>query len=294
MELKPALSFDKQIDRLEEEHGLRIEDRAFALGVLSRVNYYRLSAYGIGLKKTDDPDKYIENISLEHLYNLYLFDSYLRSALLLIIEQIEIELRTQIAYYLSLEYGPEGYMNGQNFRQYKNSNGRLIHEVIISNFKEEIERQTALPCVKHHKQKYNGRFPAWAAVELFSFGMLSSIYSIMNLKDQRMVSAFYGLDARHLSGWIQSLVEVRNRCAHYGRIYNMPLAKTPFLFSEYAVYKSNRLFPIVLIIGRLMRGKPCWNTFKETLIGLIDTYSEVRLDYIGFPTKWKEIMEAIK
>lgn len=96
MELKPALSFDKQIDRLEEEHGLRIEDRAFALGVLSRVNYYRLSAYGIGLKKTDDPDKYIENISLEHLYNLYLFDSYLRSALLLIIEQIEIELRTQI------------------------------------------------------------------------------------------------------------------------------------------------------------------------------------------------------
>ena len=52
--LKPALTFDEQIERLKNEHAVIIQDRSSAKDILSRVNYYRLSAYGIGLKRKDN------------------------------------------------------------------------------------------------------------------------------------------------------------------------------------------------------------------------------------------------
>ena len=53
-QLKPALTYDEQIDRLKNVHNLLIPDEKIAREILMRVNYYRLSAYGIGLVKKDD------------------------------------------------------------------------------------------------------------------------------------------------------------------------------------------------------------------------------------------------
>ena len=49
MELKPALTYDQQIDRLIHVHNLTISTPDAAISILKRVNYYRLSGYGIGL-----------------------------------------------------------------------------------------------------------------------------------------------------------------------------------------------------------------------------------------------------
>ena len=57
-ELKPALTYNQQIDRLKNVHNLSITDDAAALEILKKVNYYRLSAYGLGLTKKDDKEKY--------------------------------------------------------------------------------------------------------------------------------------------------------------------------------------------------------------------------------------------
>lgn len=94
-QLKPALSYDEQIDRLKNVHNLLIPDEKIALEILMRVNYYRLSAYGIGLVKKDDREKFVDGISLEHIYRLYEFDSIFRNNLIHVIEQLEIQLRTR-------------------------------------------------------------------------------------------------------------------------------------------------------------------------------------------------------
>lgn len=60
--LKPALTLDAQVERLENAHSLAIDNREEAREILSRVNYYRLSAYGIGLKRPDDPEKYRDRV----------------------------------------------------------------------------------------------------------------------------------------------------------------------------------------------------------------------------------------
>ena len=292
MPLKPAMTYEQQVARLIEEHGLVIGDRDEAREILSRVNYYRLSAYGIGLKRTDDKEKYIEGTSLARLYRLYVFDGYFRSALFFLIEQAEIEIRTQVAYHFSLKYGPEGYCDVANFADRLDSKGESIHGGVMARFRDEVRRQAALPCVVHHKTQYGGHFPAWAAVELFTFGMVSSLYSIMKSEDQKVIADFYSAKNNHLKSWLLSLVEVRNRCAHYGRIYNMPLAQAPFLYTEHALYRGRKVFPVILVLRRMMSRRPAWTTFLATLEGLIENHPEVNLGFIGFPENWLDVLKG--
>lgn len=96
-DLKIPLDYEGQIDRLKSFHKLIIENDEDAVSILKRVNYYRLSAYGIGLKKDDNPDEFIEGVTMNQLFRLYLFDSELRNQLLHVIEHIEIHLRAQIS-----------------------------------------------------------------------------------------------------------------------------------------------------------------------------------------------------
>ncbi len=293
-QLKPALTYIQQIDRLKKVHNLSITDDAAALEILKKVNYYRLSAYGLGLYKKDNKEEYIDGISLEHIYRLYEFDSIFRNRLIHVIEQLEIQLRTQLSNFIALKYGAEGYIEQRNFSDKKMKNGQLVHAMIMESFMRERERQKNAPFVKHHMDKYEGHFPIWVAVELFTFGNLSSLYSIMILEDCKEIARLYDTDPKYLGSWILALVEIRNICAHYGRLYNMPLKQTPRLYSEHQEYRSstiNRIFPALISIKRMLKSDERWDSFETQLESLIDKYRDVvRLPCIGFPNEWKDVL----
>lgn len=295
MQLKPALTYDEQIDRLKNVHNLLISDEKIALEILMRVNYYRLSAYGIGLVKKDDREKFVDGISLEHIYRLYEFDSIFRNNLIHVIEQLEIQLRTQISNYLALKYGSEGYMDPRNFTEKKTKDGSLVYDSVIKSFNKECDHQKKAPFVRHHIEKYEGHFPIWVAIELFTFGNLASLYSIMKIEDRKEISKLYNTAPRYLGSWILALVEIRNICAHYSRLYNMPLKQTPYLYSEYQEYKSqkrNKVFPALIVIKRMMNGDARWNEFEIQLETLMDKYSDVvKLSFMGFPNEWKKLLK---
>jgi abortive infection bacteriophage resistance protein len=46
--VKPFLELEQQIEKLQSR-GCAVEDKNAAIGILSRVNYYRLSAYFLPL-----------------------------------------------------------------------------------------------------------------------------------------------------------------------------------------------------------------------------------------------------
>lgn len=291
--LKQALTYTQQIQRLREVHCLDIPDVNEAINILSVVNYYRLSGYGIGLKKTNNAEEYRDGVSIKTLYRLYMFDSLLRKSVLHIIEHIEIQLRTQIAYELSLAYGSECYTDPVNFVTKTKKDGTDIHSMIIDNFHKECERQKNLPFVQHHNVKYGGHFPLWVAVELFSFGTLSSLYDIMQTNDRNSVAKLYNTTPQHLSGWILAFLEVRNLCAHYGRLYNMLLKQSPYLYGEYRQYRSdkNRLFPVVIAIKAMMKGSSLYFHFLDELRIIMSDYSDVvNLSFIGFPEDWFDVL----
>ncbi|MCR5084857.1 MAG: Abi family protein [Succinivibrionaceae bacterium] len=169
----------------------------------------------------------------------------------------------------------------------------LIHANIIRQFQEEIKRNKNLPFVKHHNTKYNSKFPIWVAVELFSFGQLSSLYSIMKSKDRKEIARQYDCSPNDLGVWIQCLVEVRNICAHYGRLYNLPLRFKPPLPLAYQKYyrAQNKLFPVIVVLKLLLLSHGQWNSFFEILNGLMNKYKHVvNLSFIGFPPEWEMVL----
>lgn len=295
VELKKPLSYEDQLKRLKVDHNLKIDDDEAATGILKRVNYYRLSAYGLGLMRAGDKEKYRDGITLEHIFRLYIFDSRLRSILFPAIEKLEIQLRAQISNHLAMTYGADGYICSSNFADKKTKDGKTVHEKIMDDFQREIRHQRKAPFVRHHMEKYEGRFPAWVAVELFTFGNLASIYSIMKPDDRKAIANLYNTDPRHLGSWMLSLVEVRNICAHYGRLYNMPLKQAPALYREHRMYqqegKATKLFQALLAMRRVFGNDARWKSVRVELDALMEEYADVvNLAYIDFPENWKEVL----
>ena len=79
------------------------------------------------------------------------------------------------------------------------------------------------PVVKHHNDKYGGSLPIWAAVEISTFGTMSKLYKNMLPADQAAIAKQFDLTPTLLNSWLRAFVEVRNICAHYGRLYNKAL-----------------------------------------------------------------------
>lgn len=294
--LKKALTYDEQVDRLEQYHSLVINDREKAIEILKSVNYYRLSGYGIGLKEPTDKEKYKKGISLDLLYSLYKFDSNLRNILIHTIEFIEIEFRSHIAYLLATNYGAEGYTDVTNFTDKILKNNESVHSNIIKHLKEECDRQQNTPFVKHHINQYNGHFPIWVSIELFTFGNLASLFSIMQDADKKSIGRLYKTSHSMLISWILSLVEARNICAHYGRLYNALLKQAPALLAKHKKFrqKYNKLFPVILAMKYILfRNPDVWNDFYDKLSKLIKAnLSIVNLSFMGFPTNWEEILNS--
>ena len=52
----------------------------------------------------------------------------------------------------------------------------------------------------------------------------------MKHEDKKAVAQIYGVKYTYLESWIEHIAFVRNICAHYGRLYNVNLSKTPALY----------------------------------------------------------------
>lgn len=49
----------------------------------------------------------------------------------------------------------------------------------------------------------------------------------MKNADKKAVATTFGIGYTYFESWIESIAYVRNICAHYGRLYNAKLSKTP-------------------------------------------------------------------
>lgn len=286
--VKPARSYEGQIERLTAAHGLTVHDKEEARRILSTVNYYRLTTYGKHLRRADDPERFIPGVSLDTLYALYQFDMGLRHAILPVLEFFEVQLRAKIAYHLAITYGSLGYTSPENFRPDRQSQGWF--KDVHNKFRTEVRRCDDLAFVRHHKNKYGGKFPVWAAVELFSFGMLGQLYSIMKDEDQAAVSKDYAMTAKALSALISAAIDVRNICAHYNRLYNQAIEDQPELDGDQKIYESDRVFPTLLALRAVAGRERIWREMIAGIHALHREFPEAELALCGFPADWLQVL----
>ena len=167
----------------------------------------------------------------------------------------------------------------------------------MKDINEEIERNKKSPFVKNFQDTYKeGKIPMYALVELFSFGMLSKFYKNMKNADEKAIAKIYGVGYTYLESWFEHIAFVRNICAHYGRIYNVKLAKTPELYKQYNEQNisNNRIFATLLCLKRIIPNDKHWDEFINSIDILFNKYTHVNIGFMGFPDNWKELLECEK
>lgn len=279
--LKPPTTFEQQATILKQR-GVIIEDNDICIDFLSKVNYYRLSGYLLPFRQSDDN----YSVSLNTIKNIYEFDALLRNHISLTIESIEIFIRTQLAYFSAHHYGADGYMDRNNY------NAKYNYPDFISRVNSCIQTNIKSPVIHHHIQVYNGKFPIWVIIDYFSLGMLSYFYTGMKNSDKKHIARnLYSVNYETLSSWLRCLTDLRNRCAHYSRLYYWVFTAIPKTSNNSKIRFDRTLFSQIYMLKLMYPSPDLWDmNFVKPLNDILNSYPGVELSHIGFPTNWYQLL----
>jgi len=233
-QVKPWKSIDEQLEILRSR-GLEIEDDDRAKRYLTRLGYYRLSGYWYPFRQFLKGDRhqiaemrsddFVEESRFSDLIQLYVFDKKLRLLALDALERIEMALRVDVAHLLgesdALAHENPDCFHG-NFSKRKNpGSGKTGHQFWLEKYRQQVHRARHTPLVSHHLEKY-GCLPIWVAIEVWDFGMLSSLYAGMKHNDKMRIARKYGVaDGNVFAKYLRSLNFLRNVSAHHSRLWNV-------------------------------------------------------------------------
>lgn len=292
---KKFISFQEQLERLKER-GMRIEDEKVAMSILKYNSYYRLRAYTYPFQDNNDINHpFIQEVSLDEIYQLYMFDGRLRKLLFRALEKIEIALRTQIIYQFAKTNGSHWHMDPKVFRD----TGRFIRH--LESLDKEVQRSKET-FINHYHAKYKNpsQPPCWMSLEVSSFGTLSKIFQNLKKGEEKQAVAknFYLKKVETLENWMFCFSHLRNICAHHSRLWNKRLTALPFLpyntqkpFLDKEEVKQvypNKVYAVICCIYYILKIIDPSNTFKIDLIELMEHCPLKQEKEMGFPENWQE------
>ena len=283
---QPPMTIDEQVENLKSI-GLIVDDEEYAKKILNDISYFRLvKAYSLNLKPKNGC--YDKQTTFKEIVDLYLFNANFRQIIFPEIEKVEINVRCRVANFFAEQYGVLGYLQAENFAD------ENYHAQFLKDINEEIGRNSKAPFVRNFRENYEGgNLPIYALVEVFSFGTLSKFYKNMLNKDKKAIAKSFGAGYTYFESWLESISYVRNICAHYGRIYNAKLSKTPILYKEYTQVGigNNRIYGVLLCLKHLLKNDVHWNLFVDKIELLFDKYQYVKISTMGFPENWRELLQ---
>jgi abortive infection bacteriophage resistance protein len=292
-------SFEDQV-KLLKSRGLHFENEKKAEKILQFVSYNRLSNYWYPfLEEPKAEEIFKPNTSFDTIFSIYQFDSELRTLTFQAIEQIEIAVRTQIIYHLSHKHSSGfWYENSgvfKNYPQYVN----FLSKITINT--EESKQEFILK----YRDKYQQFLPpSWKAFEIITFNSLLFILkNVADYKDIIPVAKSFGLNHEVFISWVETLVYIRNICAHHSRLWNIILTISPVWpkntsknwVDRWENIPSNtntrdkvlKTYTVFCMITYLHSHINPYSNFKAQLKKLIEDFSEVDINYMGFPENWE-------
>lgn len=285
MQLKESKTYDEQVEILVNK-GLEIDDSSEVKAFLNLVNYYRFSGYFLPFIDRDSKT-FFYGISFERLKNIYYFDADLRNLIMGAIDEIEIYLKSQISYYHSQKYGAEGYLDSKNYN--KNHN----HDAFIKRVDSCVDENKRTLVIKHHVNNYGGHFPLWVLIEYFSIGMLSYFYRDLKNNDKAAIAReVYGVNYQVLDSWFRCITDLRNKCAHYSRLYYWIFTAMPKMPQGEKYVPTRRLFAQLYMLKMMYPDHQRWNdNFVKPLSALMRKYKPYLCkSHIDFPYRWKSML----
>lgn len=287
--LKPALTFEQQADLLLQR-GL-IADRALLVGRLRAVSYYRLSAYWYPFRQPDE--SLLPGTTLDAVWRRYVFDRRLRFLVIDAIERIEIAMRTRIANTLTVAHGPFAHTRAANLPGLSQDQ----HAEFLRRISDETlnSRETF---VAHFRAKYTSEphLPLWMAVELMTFGATLTLFRGLDRGMKQQIAAGVGVADSVLNSWLLALNQVRNICAHHGRLWNRQFGVQPMIprankhpaWHVPVAIAGDRLFGIATVLRYMLDLVAPQSRWPARFAALLAEHPDIPRLPMGIPANWQE------
>lgn len=273
---KNQMTYKQQVEELEN-CGIIVGNEQQAKQILKNVSFFRLQPYMNHISVNPD----IYGISFLKIYDIYEFDRQLRILLLEYLEKIEISLRAKISYQHTLMYGSFGYLNSENYAKTHDpfEFNKNMMRLLITNSQENL--------LSDYKSK---NLPFSVVIEFFTFGMLSKFFSNMPVKDRKLIDrTYFNIGFQEIQSWLLCLTQLRNKCAHYSRIYNQKFNHIPRSMNGEEF--GNTLFDYLFILKNILNDYDEWWGFMLKINNLLTTYkTAINLQHMGFPSDWKSLL----
>ncbi|WP_413875705.1 Abi family protein [Albidovulum sp.] len=285
---------------------------------LSRVGYYRLSAYWYPFRRSvalpnlgqhKPPrhiyDEFVAGTDFDEVFSFYVFDKELRLLVIDALERIEIGLRAQIANLLGARdihaHRNANELHGDFVTKPSPRNGNKTRHQDWLDAQDGKFSKSKEDFAEHFRRKYQGHHPPiWVATEVWDWGMLSHFVDGMRHADKDAIAVLYGnLTGRELVTWVRSLNDVRNICAHHSRLWNRGLkvqpkfpniGDVPLLDHIQGQTLSQTRVYAALVIMRIMmtalHPATKWHHRIKELVGRAPTNSIIGIETAGFPHDW--------
>jgi abortive infection bacteriophage resistance protein len=114
--------------------------------------------------------------------------------------------------------------------------------------------------------------------------MLSYFYGDLPASDQkRLAKELFATTSKNLVSWLRCCTDLRNICAHYGRLYFRIFTAIPANLSGLEKQAERRLFGAVLTLKALYPDTLKWsNEIYPELCALIKSYSHEPVAKVGY------------
>lgn len=308
---KEFKTIEEQIDILKERNLIINEEKAKEI-FRDNNYYYLINGYkDLFMDKNSEEEKYIEGATLEEIFELYKFDSEIRSAFLKYILKIERRIDTYIAYEFSKQYGEKNYLIGTNFNNSKITDSRIKSLIADINSNISTQVRNGNKMLSHYLTQY-GYIPLWVLIRIITFGQISKFYDLMKQQDQNKVAKKFGVREKELKTYIHNLAIIRNICAHDEKLYDIRLKNTIMqndIHKQFNLVLQNGqyvngykdLFSIVIIL-KVLLDEGEFKEFYSIVINEIENlksaiksieFSEV-LDKMGIVEDYKNLINDIQ
>lgn len=303
---KQFKNLDEQIEILKYK-GLVINNVDYARNILLRENYFFITGYRHLFMKSNVDKTYKDGTTFEELYSLFLFDRTLRNILFKNLLIIENNLKSVSSYQLSKRYGykEKDYLKEKNFTNDPEKK-RQVND-LIKKMKRQIRSNSRENTATMHYVSNYGYIPLWILVKVLSFGIVSELFSVLKVEDQKEIASIYGVDYQNMLVYLPILSNYRNLCAHEDILYenrtNKEIDDTVYhkllnikKNEDIYVNGKNDLFALIIIMKEMLQS----SEFKsmmfeiESCITALDynlksiSIKDV-LNRMGFPSNWKDI-----
>ncbi|WP_217352016.1 Abi family protein [Ruegeria sp. HKCCA6837] len=312
--VKPYRSVDDCLE-LMQERGLVVRDATHAKRALTRIGYYRLSAFSYPFREfcqtTDGRltrcERFKDGATFDQVMSFYLFDKALRMELMDAIERIEIAIRTALIEVIGA-VNPQGHLDPRTYKP-RFSESKDGEETDFAKFVvglEETFKGSKEEFAKHFGRNYSGNPPIWVKAGTWQWGHLTHILRFLDEAHKTAIAERINpnLPRKTMQSWVSALNDVRNDCAHHSRLWNKPLINSPGLPKAKIIPEldhlrerrvgddapTKRIYSAIVVMIYILKQfypKTQWQCRLKNRILAERLPAEIGLATAGFPDGWE-------